>query len=96
MLGGYLLALPVHAGGLAVVDLHAVHAEVALAGFGVARGDAGEGDEAAAVLRPGLEDGEFQDVDFVAAQDDFFAGGFFGVDGFGEEAADFGEHGEEL
>ena len=33
VLGGYLLALPVHAGGLAVVDLHAVHAYVALAGF---------------------------------------------------------------
>ena len=29
--GGVLLALPVHAGGLAVVDLHAVHADVALA-----------------------------------------------------------------
>jgi hypothetical protein len=34
VLGGVLLALPVHAGGLAVVDLHAVHADVALAGFG--------------------------------------------------------------
>jgi hypothetical protein len=34
MLGGVFLALPVHAGGLAVVDLHAVHAHVALAGAG--------------------------------------------------------------
>ena len=34
--GGDLLALPVHAGGLAVVDLHPVHADVALARFGVA------------------------------------------------------------
>src|SRR5580658_6661417 len=57
MLGGVFLALPVHAGGLAVVDLHAVHADVALAGAGVAGDDAGEGDEAASVLRPGLEDG---------------------------------------
>ena len=40
VLGGYLLPLPVHAGGLAVVDLHAVHADVALArcaGRGCAR-----------------------------------------------------------
>ena len=96
VLGGVLLALPVHAGGLAVVDLHAVHADVALAGFGIAGGDAGEGDEAAAVLRPGLEDGELEDVDLVAVEDDFLAGSFFGVDGLGEEAADFGEHGEEL
>ena len=29
--GGDFLALPVHAGGLAVVDLHAIHADVALA-----------------------------------------------------------------
>ncbi len=91
-----LLALPVHAGGLAVVYLHAVHAEVALAGFGVARGDAGEGDEAAAVLRPGLEDGKFQEVDIVAVADDFLAGSLARVDDFGKEAADFGEHGEQL
>ena len=61
--GGDLLALPVHAGGLAVVDLHAVHADVALAGCGVAGDDAGEGDEGAAVLRPGGEDGELSEVD---------------------------------
>ena len=30
MFGGNFLALPVHAGGLAVVDLHAIHADVAL------------------------------------------------------------------
>ena len=34
VLGGVLLALPVHASCLAVVDLHAVHADVALAGAG--------------------------------------------------------------
>ena len=58
-----LLALPVHAGGLAVVDLHAVHAHVALAGSGIAGDDAGQGDEAAAVLGPGCEDGELVEVD---------------------------------
>ncbi len=56
--GGDLLPLPVHAGGARVVDLHAVHAHVALAGAGIARDDAGQGDEAAAVLRPALQGGK--------------------------------------
>ena len=77
VLGGDLLALPVHAGGLAVVDLHAVHADVALAGFGIAGDDAGEGDEGAAVLGPGGEDGEFGEVDVRAFEDDLLAGGVF-------------------
>ena len=96
LLGGYLLALPVHAGGFGVVDLHAVHAYVALAGFGVAGDDAGEGDEAASVLRPGLEDGELEEVDVCAAMDDLLAGGVFGGDDFGEEAAYLGERGKQL
>ena len=58
LLGGVLLALPVHAGGVAIVDLHAVHADVALAAPGVFGDDAGKGDERASVLRPGGEDGE--------------------------------------
>ena len=94
--GGDLLALPVHSGGLAVVDLHAVHADVALAGFGVAGDDAWEGDEAAAVLGPGLQDGELVEVDVLAFVDDLLAGGVFAGDDFGEEAADFGEFGEEF
>ena len=48
--------LPMHAGGAAVVDLHAVHAEVARAGLGVAGVDVRQRDEAAAVLRPALQD----------------------------------------
>ena len=76
-----------------VVDLHAVHAYVALAGFGVAGDDAGEGDEGASVLRPGLEDGEVEEVDVFAAMDDLFARGVFGGDDLGEEVADFGELG---
>ncbi len=60
MLGGYLLALPVHACGFGVVDLHAVHAYVPLAGFRVASDDAGEGDEGASVLRPGFQDRQFE------------------------------------
>ena len=95
MLGGDLLALPVHAGGLAVVDLHAIHADVALAGAGVAGVDAGQGDEAAAVVGPALEDGEVVEVE-VVAEDDFLAGGVFGADGFGEGAGECAELGQHL
>ena len=81
---------------LAVVDLHAVHADVALAGFGVAGDDAGQGDEAASVLGPGFEDGEVEEVEVFAAMDDLLAGGVFCGDDFGEEVAYLGEHGEHL
>ena len=50
--GGYLLPLPVHARGLAIVDLHAVHADVALPGLRVARYHARQGDERAAIHGP--------------------------------------------
>ena len=52
------LELPVHAGGAVVVNLDAIHADVALAGVGVFGDDAGEGDEAPAVERPALLDRE--------------------------------------
>ena len=87
VLGGDLLPLPVHAGGLSVVNLHAVHADVALARARVAGDDAGEGDEAAAVMRPALEDGKVVEVEVVAANT-FLAGGVFGADGFGEGAGE--------
>ena len=54
------LELPVHAGGAVVVNLDAIHADVALAGVGVFGDDAGQGDEAAAVERPAFEDGEIE------------------------------------
>jgi len=79
---------------LAVVDLHPIHADVALAGAPssswVASDDAGEGDEAATVVRPAFEDGKVVEVEVVAA-DDFLAGGVFGADGFGEGAGEFAE-----
>ncbi len=101
MFGGVLLALPVHAGGLAVIDLHAVHADIALSGFWIAGHDARKSDERAAILRPGGEDGQFEQVDSLpsiglAAMDDLFAGGVFGRDDFGEEAADLGELRQQL
>ena len=96
MLGGDLLPLPVHAGGAGVVDLHAVHADVPFAGGGVAGDDAGQGDEAAAILRPRLQDGQLEKVDLVAGVDDLLAGGIAGGDDPGEEAADLRQHRQHL
>ena len=87
MLSRYLLPLPVHAGGLAVVHLHAVHPDIALAGARVASDDAGQRDEAASVLRPALEDWELVEVD-VVLDDDLFAARVFGADGLGECAGE--------
>ncbi len=47
-----------HARGALVVNLDAVHADVALAGIGVLSDDAGQGDEASAVEGPTFLDGE--------------------------------------
>ena len=55
------LKLPVHAGGAVVVDLDAIHADVALAGVGIFGDDAGERDEASAIEGPAFEDGEGED-----------------------------------
>ena len=95
MFGGNFLPLPVHAGGLAIVDLHAIHADVALPcrRTRIAGDDAREGDEAAAILGPALQDGKIEDAE-IFAQDDFFAGGIFCGDEFGEEFSHLGEHGE--
>ncbi len=54
------LELPVHAEGALVVNLEAIHADVAFAGVGVFGDDAREGDEAAAVERPAFLDGEVE------------------------------------
>ena len=56
------LDLPVHAQGLRVVSLDAVHAEVVVAGVGVLGVDQGQGDKVAAVLGPGLEQGQAGEV----------------------------------
>ena len=55
LLGGVLLALPVHAGRVPVINLHPVHADIALARLGVTRDHARQRDEWAAVLRPGRQ-----------------------------------------
>ena len=89
--GADFLALPVHAGGALVVDLHAVHADVALAGLGVAGDHAGQSDEAAGILGPALQDGKIEQREIVAL-DDFLAGA--GGDGLGKELAHLRQHGK--
>src|SRR5690348_8590982 len=58
VLGSYFLTLPVHARGALVVDLHAVHADVALPGSRIARDDAWERNEASTILRPAFQNGK--------------------------------------
>ena len=53
---GHFLALPMHSGGALVVHLHAIHAEIALARLRIARGHAGQSDEASSIFRPALQD----------------------------------------
>jgi hypothetical protein len=48
------LELPVHAGGVVVVNLDAIHADVAFTGVGVARHHTWQGDKPAAVQGPRL------------------------------------------
>jgi len=70
--GSYFLSLPVHACGVLVVDLHSVHAYVALAGFGITRYYARERDEAAGIFRPALDDRKIIQREVVTTND-FFA-----------------------
>ena len=93
MFGCNLLALPVHAGGGGVINLDAVHADVALACFGIAGDHARQGDEASAILRPALQDGKIKQRK-IFFLDDLFARA--GGDDFGKELAHIGQHGQHL
>jgi hypothetical protein len=55
MLGAALVTLPVHAGRAAVVNLHAVGADVPHAGLRIFREDQRERDERAAVVGPAFQ-----------------------------------------
>ena len=91
VLRAVLLALPVHACTGGVVDLHAVGAAVALAGLRVLRDDRGQRDEASAVERPALQDGEIEQREVVAL-DDFLA--WPAGDPLGKELPHLGQHGQ--
>ena len=108
MLGRDLLALPVHAGGLAVIDLHAVHAHIALARLAarcprrcpgarrLARDHARQGDKTAAISRPGLQHRKLEHIDLIAAQDHFLAGRVLRSDHLREEPTHLGQHRQHL
>ena len=93
VLGALLLALPVHAGAALVVDMQAIHADVALALRRVFGHDRRQRDEAAAVLRPALQDREVEQREVVVL-DDFLARPALHF--FGEELAQVGQHGQHL
>src|SRR6202035_2247163 len=59
-----LADLPVHAGRARAVDLHAIDAEVVPLALRVLGVDERQGEEGAAVLRPGGEDGEAVEANF--------------------------------
>jgi hypothetical protein len=86
--GALFMGLPVHAGGALIVNLHAVHAAVALAGLRVLGEDHRQGDVGAAVLRPAGEDGDLLQIEAVLLNDLLArAGGDF----LREERAHFGQ-----
>jgi hypothetical protein len=89
----YFLSLPVRSSGFCVIDLEAVHAKITFSGFGVAGGDAGEGDEASGVLRPALQDGKVEEGEVVVL-DNFFAGA--GGDRLREESSGLGKERKHL
>src|SRR5258708_11124210 len=82
-----------HACGLPVVDLHAIHPHVTLAGLGVARHDARESDEASRVLWPALQDWKVEKREAIAL-DYFFAGA--GRDCARKKLSCFRQEGEHL
>jgi hypothetical protein len=89
--GRNFLPLPVSAKRAGVVDLEAVHSDVAFAGFGVAGNDTRKSDEASGILGPALQDGEVEKGEIIVL-DDLFAGA--GGDGLGEKLSGFGEKGK--
>ncbi len=74
-------------------DLHAVHADVALAGSRVAGDHTGHGDETSGVFGPALENGKPVERELgVILADHFLAGP--GRDRLREELAHLGQHGK--
>lgn len=52
--------LPVHSGGLGIVNLDSIHPEIAFPGIGILGVNTGQRDEASAVVRPTLEDRQIE------------------------------------
>ena len=51
------LKLPVHARGAVVVNLDAIHPDIALASIGILGDDAGQRDKTSPIERPALQNG---------------------------------------
>src|SRR5260370_29861600 len=73
MLAGVVVRVPVHGRGIAIQEVKAVHADIAVGGLQVARKDLAERDKAAGVLRPALDHRELRQVDLIAGPDDILA-----------------------
>ena len=91
MFRALFVGLPVHARGALVVHLHAVHAAVALAGVGIAREHQGQRDEAAAIIRPALQNRVIEQREPVGAH--YFLARSLGHD-LGEKRAHLGQFGQ--
>ena len=91
-----LLPLPVHAGGLPVVNLHTVHADVAFAAPRVPRNDARQGDESAAVERPALQHGKVEHAEHSPRRITCLQGASFACTVSGKNPPDRRQHGQHL
>ena len=81
---GDFLPLPVHASRALVIDLHAIHTDVALACLWIARDHARKRDEPSCIFWPALQDGKIEQRKIIAL-DHFFTRA--GCDGLGKKLA---------
>ena len=73
--------LPMHPGRSLVVNLHAIHPEIARAGFRIARVHVRQSDETPAILRPAFQDRQIAErkvrssvgLEFIEAMHHFLA-----------------------
>ena len=67
VLGAAFVQVPMHPERLIVENLEAIHADVALAGVGIVREHQRQGDVAAAVIGPALQDGQLRELEVLTA-----------------------------
>src|SRR5256885_1363435 len=91
MLGPDFLPLPMHAGALSVIHLHAIHADVALASLRIARDHAWQSYKTPRIFWPALQNWQVLKIKVIFAND-FFA--WTGRDCFREKLAHLGQHGK--
>ena len=94
VLGPALVEVPVHPGGVAVKDLHAVHAGVSHPGLRVFGDHHRKRDEGPPVLGPAVEDRKPPKVHLFIFKDDLLAGGL--LDQLGEDVGQALELGDQV